>query len=191
LQRGADGHLVQLPAALAAAPDLGRTLRPLVGQLRNVEAVASSLELQVNAWLADRIYHPGDPVDLWLQWRTPAWPPGLASFVHLRKDGSIVAQQDGAPTFFGPAQVAGAGIGQPLINDWRQVIIPADAQTAGDWSIVIGLYDPQTGQRVPFTDAAGHELGDELTVATLHVAPPPAPDQACALNAATCAAQAH
>ena len=189
LQRGADGRLERLPDGLATTPTLGHALRPFVGELRSVEAVAAEADLRVDAWMSDRTYHPGDPVDLWMQWATPGWPQGLSTFVHLRKDDVNVAQQDGAPTFFGPAQVVNTSDGTPFINDWRQVVIPDDAPTGDGWSIVIGLYDPQTGQRVPLTDGAGQPLGDELTVGTFHLSPPRVPDQACALNPATCASQ--
>ena len=68
-------------------------------------------------------------------------------------------------------------------NDWRQVTIPADALQAGVWTLALGLYDPQTGERVPLA------TGDELTIPLPTPGAPPIPDQACALIPATCDAR--
>ena len=78
---------------------------------------------------------------------------------------------------------------QGFANDWRQLALPDVAPPDGVWTLVLGLYDPATGQRVPATDAAGR-TADELVIGQVRVQPPPAPDQACALQPATCGAQA-
>lgn len=183
--RGDDGKLATWPPELAVASDLGAALNGLAGSLHSAAAtlqLPSGQSGGVQAWLPARTYHPGEAIPIWLQWKLPAWPPGLSAFVHLRRNGANVAQQDGAPEWFGLPASSQDG----TLNDWRQVTIPPDAPLDGAWSVVIGVYDPQNGARVPLVDAAGKPLGDELEIGALHLSPAPPPDQACALNAGAC-----
>jgi hypothetical protein len=107
----------------------------------------------------------------------------------LRHAGNNVAQQDGLPRLFGDYPYQAALEEQGFANDWRQLAIPAGAAPGGDWSLVIGLYNPETRQRATVQDENGQSAGDELVVGTVDVGKPPLPDQACALIPATCAAQ--
>lgn len=187
-------RLVQLPAALAEAADLPAALQPaLLAPLEGTAgrfALTGGETLAVQGWLESRRSWPGDTVDLWLQWRGAAWPANFVPFVHLREDDANVAQMDGPPRFFtlydANTVLAAAG----YANDWRQFAIPADARAGATWSVVVGLYDPATGQRLSLVDAQGQPVGDELVIGPVRVAAPPVPDQACALIPATCAAQA-
>ncbi len=143
--------------------------------------------LRVTAWVEDAAPWLGDTVDLWLQWQGEEWPAGYVPFVHLRLEGLILAQQDGAPRLFGPPQQPPALGAGGFVNDWRTLPLPLQvADGAGDtgtWSVVVGLYDPESGARAPL--ATG---GDELTVHHFRTRRA-VPDQTCALIAATCAAQ--
>jgi hypothetical protein len=38
-----------------------------------------------------------------------------------------------------------------------------DPATPGPYTIAIGLYDPETGQRIPLLDAAGRPAGDHFS----------------------------
>jgi len=183
-QRNADGELVHLPPtwATAAVPDAAAAgfspLRSTASQVVLPEGTAHA----VAAAIADRAYQPGDAVDLWLQWEMQRWPENLAAFVHLRRNGETVAQADGPPGFFGQALSVQTG-GRSFVNDWRQVTIPAGAAAGGDWALAVGLYDPQTGERMTLG------AGNELLIGPIAVEAASAPDQACALIAATCASQ--
>ena len=113
-----------------------------------------------------------------------------------------MSQADGAPQWFGrPATavltgdtVAGRADSQIIrLNDWRQVTLPADAITGGNWRVAVGVYDPQTGQRLPLqleqaaSDGNQGAIGaDELMLGAVQVVSPPPADQACALLPATC-----
>ena len=61
-----------------------------------------------------------------------------------------VDQADGAPQWFGAAGQAGrffrpASTAQTtILNDWRQVTVPAGAEPGEDWRLVVGVYNPQT-----------------------------------------------
>jgi uncharacterized membrane protein len=180
--RQPDDQLTRLPDDLGIAPDLGAALAaaglgPLTTTTSEIHFPnGDSAPLRV--WVEDRAGWPGDPREVWMQWGVERWPAHLSAFVHLRRNGETVAQADGAPTFWDelPPRATGAA----YLNDWRQVTIPADAAIDGVWTLAVGLYDPQSGQRVPLTS------GDELVIPlAAPVAPPPA-DQACALIPATC-----
>ncbi len=82
---------------------------------------------------------------------TPSWniqaaqPGGLFSFVHvLAPDGARIAQVD-VPIDAGMFDTwqAGQQFGSPL-----PIPLPAD-MPAGDYRVVLGVYDPETGTRIP------------------------------------------
>lgn len=187
-RRAADGQLVHLPSTWVTAPmpdaaENGVGLGPLRTAVAETTLSVGAVHT-VTAVIADRVYRPGEAVDLWLQWEIERWPENLAVFVHLRHNGETVAQADGPPTFFGKPLPVQAGE-RSLVSDWRQVAIPAGATADGDWMLAIGIYNPQTGERM------GLGAGNELPIGPLKVAAAPAPDQACALLTATCASQPH
>ena len=76
-----------------------------------------------------------------------------------------------------------------MADDLRQLHIPPDLAPGTTLSIVVGLYDPVTGARLPLVDHAGVTIGEEWVIGQLTVAAPAIPDQACAMIPATCAAQ--
>jgi len=183
--RRPDGVLTRLPDDLSAAPDLGAALTaagfsPLIVAASEIH-FANGETAPLRVWVEDRADWPGAAREVWIQWGMATWPPQLSTFVHLRRNGETVAQADGAPGFWSesPRGEAGAAI----LNDWRQVSIPTEAPTDGEWALAVGLYDPQSGQRVPLSS------GDELVVPLPPPSAPPTPDQACALIPATCSAR--
>jgi hypothetical protein len=133
-------------------------------------------------WVEDRAGWPGDPRNVWMQWGVETWPAHLSAFVHLRRNGETVAQADGAPTFWGSELPPRAASGAAYLNDWRQVTIPADAATDGDCgTLAVGLYDPQSGERVPLIERRRTGQSRWPRRARRRSA-----DQACALIPATC-----
>ncbi len=198
--REESGALQQLPSDWADAADLGESLSPWLGALQPGLPAAvqlpSGAAIELRGWLPARPLQPGQPLNVWLQWTLPAgmqaWPAELAVFVHLRHtpagqaadaEAVTVAQADGAPQWFGRPSLPHAQAGAPAnaLADWRQLPLPADAPAAGEWRVVVGVYDPLTGQRLPLLDGTGAPLGDELTLGQVQVRAPAPPDQACAL----------
>jgi uncharacterized membrane protein len=192
-RRVAGDRLVRLPPVPATWENLPDNLRPaLLGPLRASGArlaLSDGRELAVQAWVEERTTWPGDTLDLWLRWEGDEWPAGWTPFVHLRRASSNVAQQDGLPRLFGEYQVDDALRGQGFANDWRQLTLPPDVTPGDDLSLVMGLYNPETGERATVQDQNGKSIGNELVIGTVDVGAPPLPDQACALIPATCAAQ--
>ncbi len=180
------------PAYLA---DLGAALAPYLQLAPAGPAVQAQLAdgrtLRVQGFLPVSV-GARQPLDILLQWQLPAgaanWPPELAAFVHVRDgagtDAATVAQADGPPQWFGrpsPAFAPAPAGDAALLNDWRQVTLDASCVAC---QVVIGVYDPATGARLPLLDADGAPIGDEWVVGTVTVGPPLVPDQACALTGA-------
>ncbi|MFO7633075.1 MAG: DUF2079 domain-containing protein [Caldilinea sp.] len=184
--RQPDGRLMQLPDDLAATTDFSAALAEAgMGPLLMAETeihFANGEAAPLRVWGEDRTYSPGDVLDVWVQWGVAQWPEKLTAFVHLRRNGETVAQADGAPAFWNAGSRSEDSTGG-ILNDWRQVAIPGDSPRDGEWTLALGLYDPQSGQRVPL---AG---GDELIMSLPKLADPPVVDQACALIPQTCAAR--
>lgn len=176
--RGLDGKLTRLPDNLAAAR------QALMGDgeaTANAEFRIGDREEPVvlRGRLPRTRIWPGALVDLLLDWGAEGgWPEGYTAFVHLRRDGENVTQEDGLPRYFVRYPVesqAGSWL------DWRQLAVPEDA-APGKWQVVVGLYDAATGARAPLTDGSGNEV----VLGELEFGTPPPPDQACALIPAAC-----
>ncbi|MDQ3249433.1 MAG: hypothetical protein M3Q45_09565, partial [Chloroflexota bacterium] len=163
-------------------------------QMQAIEAdgffyVDQKIKLAMHSWLPGRSW-PGATLNVNLSWREPGdWPSSLAVFVHLRRESTLLAQADGVPHFFYLYDFSNGGMPQETLDEWRQLTVPIDAQPGETLTVVIGLYNPQTGQRADVLDANGNVIGNEVVIGQVQVGLPPVPDQACALIAATCAAQ--
>jgi hypothetical protein len=96
----------------------------------------------------------GVRVGTYLYWRTSEpISRSLKVFVHLiRADGSIVAQHDSVPALW-TAPTEGWQLGQTVI-DFHPVTVPAEAVPTR-CTIVVGLYDPVTGERQVIIDGGG------------------------------------
>lgn len=109
---------------------------PLSGGL-GVALSHQPLEACIGATTTITIYwRGGDPL-----------PADYSAFVHLRDAaGNVIAQHDGQPRNGSyPASVWSPG---EVIPDGHAVVIPTEV-VPGTYAIVVGLYDPQTGIRLP------------------------------------------
>lgn len=85
-------------------------------------------------------------------------------FTHLLDaQGRIVGQDDGVP-LRGDAPTSTWRRGE-VLEDLYEIPVPG----TGLFRLVIGLYDPATGQRLPVTDAAGNPLGDSLSLGEMMI----------------------
>ncbi len=144
-------------------PKAGRTAAPLAQWGTPEGGTWGSL---LDAALPATPLAAGQPVTVTLTWEL-AQPAAHddAVFVHLRDAaGNTVAQADGQPTWFGvrpfttwPAGVPGADV---------RVIEPAALRPGETYTLVVGLYDPVTGQRLDVIGQDGAVVGNEVTVAT-------------------------
>lgn len=142
----------------------------------HIEAVARRFELPpipfpLKATLGERVrflgydlprrtFHPGEAVPLTLYWQALAPIDGnYKVFTHLLDPGGQVrGQQDNVPVE-GKRPTDGWLPGE-VIEDRYEIPLPPDAPP-GRYQIEIGMYDPQTLQRLSVRDAAGQRLSDD------------------------------
>ncbi len=209
--RGPQGTLQQVPEQVRPGGSLGAALQPYLGSLVASRAVTATLadgrQLTLQGWLPAAPVAAGQQANVLLEWKLAGaagrsagneWPQDLAAFVHLRHGGANVDQADGAPQWFGQPARPVVSSGQQttqttILNDWRQVSVPADADLGDDWRLVVGMYNPQTGERLPLYPAGQSDQADavvdELDLGSIRVVAPLQPDQACALLPTTCPSQ--
>ncbi|MEZ4868951.1 MAG: DUF2079 domain-containing protein [Caldilineaceae bacterium] len=161
--------------------------QPILTGVAQLQGADMANPLTVEARLNPTQLWPGGPLLLWLTWRGATnWPTGYQVFVHVRRGEETVMQQDGAPRFFTPTLPAPT---DATLTDLRLLTLPTNWAGPQQVTVVIGLYDPTTGQRAMVLDQQGNPMGNEWSIGTLPVGAPPLPDQACALIPATCASQ--
>ena len=178
--RSANGEVAALPLT---APALGEAIP---ADATRAHFVAPGGPVILTAWLPQPGAWPGGPLEVTLLWEGAPWPAGYQAFVHLRQDGQNRSQQDGLPRAFVPMPVVMGEDGNLHYPDRRRLELPVEA-AAGEWAVVVGLYDAES--RLPVVDERGAARGDEVVVGRVKLGPPPVPDQACALIPATCASQ--
>jgi len=112
---------------------------------------------------------PGDVLLFDLLWHTlKPVERDYTVFVHLRDStGQTVAQGDASPAWFGPVPTSRWKVG-PNQADAHRLELPAELRS-GQYALVIGLYDPATGERLPVRDAAGAIAGNEIHLATVQM----------------------
>jgi hypothetical protein len=148
-----------LPGAVPQTPavDLGAVLGGQI-QLLGYDLPAESL-------------HPGDIVPLTLFWQLQA--PASADyriFVHLLDDqGQVVAQTDSGPV--GDSRPTSGWREGEVVVDRHGVLLPAGL-VAGEYTVQVGMYLPETGERLPVQSADGAALGDSLSLAGVRVTSP-------------------
>ncbi len=113
--------------------------------------------------------HPGESLHFTLYWSCDApLSQAMNVFVHLvGEDGQPLAQGDGPPVNGNyPTNIWASG---DVIDDARTVPLPNDLP-AGHYGLLVGLYDLQTGQRMPAFDAQGARLpADAIPLAVVEV----------------------
>jgi len=102
---------------------------------------------------------PGPLLVVTLYWRAESEGPmatDFTVFVHLLDaQGRIIAQHDGPPAL-GERPTSGWQADELIVD--RHALADVGAPYAGEASIEIGLYNPQTLQRLPTADGADHIL---------------------------------
>jgi hypothetical protein len=105
----------------------------------------------------DSPVRPGETLRFTLYWACDA-PPSqpLNVFVHLvKEEGPPLAQGDGPP--MGGDYPTNLWVAGEVIADGRMVALPDDLP-AGHYTLLVGLYDLQTGERLPALDEQGARL---------------------------------
>jgi hypothetical protein len=112
---------------------------------------------------------PGELLTFEAEWGAVASP--AIDYVVLAQllapDGRLVAQRDLAPSG-GSARTSTWRPGMPAVTDRMALRVPAGTPP-GDYTLILGLYDPATGARLPVMGVGGAAGGDRLQVGTVHV----------------------
>ena len=125
------------------------------------DASMERLGVLVGYDLVDSRVAPGAALDLTLHWQpTEITGDRLTVFVHLLDEqGVIVGQSDQEPAA-GSHPTSSWRPGE-FIADQHSVRVQEDA-LLGNARLIVGLYDPATGQRVAWIDPEGQVIGDAL-----------------------------
>ncbi|MEZ4592913.1 MAG: glycosyltransferase family 39 protein [Chloroflexota bacterium] len=116
-----------------------------------------------------RLYQPGDTVDLLLEWEVLApMDRNWSVFVHLNDPviGVPIAQRD----MFLDQGLQPTSLLEPgeTIFNYYQLVIPETAVAPANLQLTVGLYDFTTFERLPLVDGA-----DSVVLATLPLEPAP------------------
>ena len=176
-------QLDELPPELLTAADLGTRLMPEGREVQVDFRLPDGQIIPMRAWLPQAPPAPGRLFDFWLHW-PQGIPAGYQPFVHIRQRETTLIQLDGPPHLFIPVPSRGAAI-----NDWREFTLPETIQPGESVRLVVGLYHLQTGERLDILGPDGKLAGNEATLMTYEVAPPPVPDQPCAILSEICRSQ--
>ncbi len=111
---------------------------------------------------------PGEPLHLTLYWRALApMETNYTVFTHLLDQNEQIRGQQDNPPMQGRYPTTLWMVGEVVVDEYVLVVDPL-AQP-GEHVIEIGMYAPETGQRLPILDAGGGVMGDRILVATMQV----------------------
>ncbi len=125
----------------------------------------------------------GDIIQLTLFWQcTAETDTRYKTFVHLLDaQGNIIGQRDSEPVG-GSRPTDGWSVGEMVIDNYG-LLVPA-ASAPGQYSIRLGMYDGETGERLPVTLADGTTM-DAILISSVEVALPETPAPLTALSIPT------
>lgn len=107
--------------------------------------------------LVDQKVEPGEIIRLTLHWKTSQEiETGYKVFVHLLdREGGVVAQRDSEPVG-GSRPTSGWGIGEEIWDNYG-IMLPKELPS-GEYRLIVGMYDPSSGERLPIYGRDGERL---------------------------------
>lgn len=156
-------------AGLAAMPDIEYPLEARLGE----EILFLGYDVGQERVVA------GENLHLTLYWQAVTEiQDSYVVFAHLQgEDSRLWAQRDGLPQ--GGALPTTIWVPGQVVVDEYEILI-GTGTPPDDYFVAVGMYRPDTGQRLPVTDERGELLGDQLLLdrrfSIVAAGPPPAPD---------------
>jgi hypothetical protein len=157
---------------VSLAQDFDRTATPsaFARSIRGsqpMQANFSDLVQLIGYDLDTRRAYPGGrlPVTLYWQAMVPL-PASYQVFTHLESDSGLVAQADGIPVCWTyPTDAWRPG---QIIADQHAISLSADVRP-GQYPLEVGLYLPDTFERLDVLDVMGHPTGTSVTLTTVEI----------------------
>ncbi len=118
--------------------------------------------------LWDEEVRVGEVMRLTLYWETSREvSKDYKVFVHLRDGaGKLVAQRDSEPVG-GSRAMSGWDIGEEIEDNYG-ILLPDDVPS-GEYQLMVGVYDPISGERLPVMDEGGVVIGDRVSLGMVEV----------------------
>jgi 4-amino-4-deoxy-L-arabinose transferase-like glycosyltransferase len=146
----------------AASPD--RFIRG-AGPAQPLEARFGSVAQLVGYTLSDQQVETGQVLTVYLYWRSLAETDvAYRAFIHLGEN-PVWGQHDDDPACRLPTSFWRSG--QTAVGQFR--VVPSPETPPGEHPLVIGLYHPATGERLPILDMSGQPVGDSLILTIIKV----------------------
>lgn len=170
----AEGRPIGTPVSLAeggqitvVAPERQTVIPPMGHRLDANFADRATL---LGYDLVPETAQPGETLRLTLYWRAEQpMPRSYAVFAHLLDANSrIVAQHDGLPANW--TRPTTGWLPGEVIVDAHDLVLETGVPP-GAYLLEAGLYDPETGVRLPVLDAAGQIIADRALLAPVSVEP--------------------
>ena len=116
----------------------------------------------------DEEVRAGDIVRLILHWRAEGEvEENYKVFIHLLdEEGRLVAQRDSGPVG-GMRPTTRWETGEE-IEDKYGILLPDDVPSGGH-QLVVGMYEPESGERLPIVDEGGMVIGDKVSLGMVEV----------------------
>ncbi len=110
--------------------------------------------------LSPRVARADDTIHITIWWRTLAtMDTDYTAFIHvLGPDGRVLAQEDRLLQD-GPRRTSKWEV-EEVVTDEYELRLPSDTE-AGEYAVKVGVYNWETGQRLPVWDDAGQRLPDD------------------------------
>lgn len=139
-----------------SAPERRYTLTALANWIRSEPSFGNLVTL-IGFSLRQVDFTPGEIIPLTLYWRSDApFDRSYKVFVHLfDENGRLIAQQDQIPAN-GIRPTTGWVPGEFVQDDYA-LVLPTD-MAPGNYQLITGLYDVETGHRLPLADGAGDAI---------------------------------
>ncbi len=132
-----------------------------------VEANFGNLALLIGYDLDTRRAYPGGRVPVTLYWQALTQiPTSYQVFTHLESESGPIAQSDGAPVCWTyPTDAWRPG---QIIADQHAISLSSDTPP-GEYPLEIGLYLPDTFERLDVLDEAGNPAGTSVTLTVVEI----------------------
>lgn len=121
--------------------------------------------------LSEEAERPGGILKLTLVWQATAeMATDYKVFVHLVDESGLpIAQRDSEPR--GGSRPTTTWISGEMVTDRVGLWLPPE-MVPGDYELLVGMYDPETLERLPVLDASGQIVDDSISLGSVQLLPP-------------------